>query len=104
MVRVDEAVCRTIQECKEFFGVSLFLVGKFGVNDHHFSLQRKSVRVVRSYVPRVVRQISMAVERLIKQGATTLVVPGVIPSGCSPPVFAMFPTPPQQNTTPGPAV
>ncbi|CAO2186245.1 unnamed protein product [Urochloa humidicola] len=85
------SLCRTIQDCKEFFGGSLFLVGELGVNDYHFSLQRKSVRVVRSYVPRVVRQISMAVERLIKHGSATLVVPGVIPSGCSPPVLAMFP-------------
>ena len=49
-------------ECKEFLGGSLFLVGEFGVNDYHFSFQRKSVREVRSYVPRVVRKISMAVE------------------------------------------
>lgn len=49
-------------ECKEFFAGSLFLVGEFGVNDYHFSFQRKSVREVRSYVPRVVSEISMAVE------------------------------------------
>ena len=30
-------------------------------------------------------------QRLIEHGATSLVVPGVIPSGCSPPVLAMFP-------------
>lgn len=41
---------------------SLFLVGEFGVNDYHFSFQRKSVREVRSYVPRVVGEISKAVE------------------------------------------
>ncbi|TKW12104.1 hypothetical protein SEVIR_5G015100v4 [Setaria viridis] len=85
------SLCRTTQECKEFLAGSLFLVGEFGVNDYHFSFQRKSVREVRSYVPRVVSEISMAVERLIKHGASTLVVPGVIPSGCSPPVFTMFP-------------
>lgn len=28
---------------------------------------------------------------MIRHGATTLVVPGVVPSGCSPPVLAMFP-------------
>ncbi|PUZ58740.1 hypothetical protein GQ55_5G532200 [Panicum hallii var. hallii] len=85
------SLCRTTQECREFFGGSLFFVGEFGVNDYHVSFQRKSVREVRSYVPRVVGKISMAVERLINHGATTLVVPGVIPSGCSPPVLAMFP-------------
>ncbi|CAL4978669.1 unnamed protein product [Urochloa decumbens] len=86
------SLCRTIQaDCKDFFAGSLFFVGEFGVNDYHFSFQKKSVREVRSYVPRVVREISMAVERLIEHGAATLVVPGAIPSGCSPPVFAMFP-------------
>ncbi|KAF8643643.1 hypothetical protein HU200_066699 [Digitaria exilis] len=81
-----------IVECNEFFRGSLFFVGEFGVNDYHFAFERiKSVREVRSYVPRVVREISIAIERLIELGATTLVVPGVIPSGCSPPVFAMFP-------------
>nr|CAB3475712.1 unnamed protein product [Digitaria exilis] len=96
---VDEAVLvphnqryATSLECNEFFRGSLFFVGEFGVNDYHFAFERiKSVREVRSYVPRVVREISIAIERLIELGATTLVVPGVIPSGCSPPVFAMFP-------------
>jgi phospholipase/lecithinase/hemolysin len=30
-------------------------------------------------------------QRLIKLGAKTLLVPGVIPSGCSPPVLALYP-------------
>ncbi|WVZ72881.1 hypothetical protein U9M48_021272 [Paspalum notatum var. saurae] len=69
---------------------SLFLVGEFGVNDYHLSFQTRSVGQVRSYVPRVVSAISTAVERLIHLGARALVVPGVIPSGCSPPILAMF--------------
>jgi hypothetical protein len=52
--------CRV--ECREFLAGSLFLVGEFGVNDYHFSFQRKSVREVRSCVPRVVGEISKAVE------------------------------------------
>lgn len=55
-------------ECREFFGGSLFFVGEFGVNDYHVSFQRKSVREVRYYVPRVVRKISMAVEVPITYG------------------------------------
>ncbi|KAG2586085.1 hypothetical protein PVAP13_5NG020300 [Panicum virgatum] len=35
----------------------------------------------------------MAVERLIRHGATTLVVPGVIPVGCAPPVLVTFADP-----------
>ncbi|SPT15639.1 unnamed protein product [Triticum aestivum] len=77
-------------ECKNFFGRSLFLVGEFGVNDYHFSFQRKTVQEVRSFIPDVVATISMAIERLIKHGARRLVVPGVIPSGCSPPILTKF--------------
>ncbi|KAL6850105.1 hypothetical protein ACP4OV_020732 [Aristida adscensionis] len=85
------SLCRTRHECEEFLGRSLFIVGEFGVNDYHFSFESKSVREVRSYVPGVIRAISLAIERLIEHGATNLVVPGAIPSGCSPPVLAMFP-------------
>lgn len=84
------SLCGTTQECKDFFGRSLFFVGEFGVNDYHFSFGGKSVQKVRSLVPDVIRTISVAIERLIKHGATSLVVPGMIPSGCAPPVLAMF--------------
>ncbi|KAF6998440.1 hypothetical protein CFC21_014562 [Triticum aestivum] len=84
------SLCRTARECKKFLGRSLFLVGEFGVNDYHFSFQRKTVQEVRSFVPDVVATISIAIERLIKHGARSLVVPGVIPSGCSPPILTKF--------------
>ncbi|XP_062189544.1 GDSL esterase/lipase At5g45910-like [Phragmites australis] len=85
------SLCGTTQECKEFFGGrSLFFVGAFGVNDYLLSLGGKSVQQVRSLVPEVIRTISMAVERLITHGATSLVVPGVIPVGCAPPVLVTF--------------
>lgn len=80
-------------ECKELFGRSLFFVGAFGVNDYLLSLVAKSIDEVRSFVPGVVRTISMAVERLIRHGATTLVIPGVIPLGCAPPVLVTFADP-----------
>ncbi|GJN06488.1 hypothetical protein PR202_ga24218 [Eleusine coracana subsp. coracana] len=72
MNKKPSSLCRTARECRKVLGRSLLLVGEFGVNDYHFSFQRKSVP-----------------ERLIKHGARTLVVPGVIPSGCSPPILAM---------------
>lgn len=84
------SLCRTTQECKEFFGRSLFFVGEFGVNDYHFSFLAKSVQEVMAFVPDVIGTISTAIERLIKHGATSFVVPGTIPSGCVPPVLAMF--------------
>ena len=49
-------------DCKELFGRSLFFVGAFGANDYLLSLAAKSVDQVRSFVPGVVRTISMAVE------------------------------------------
>ncbi|KAL6850103.1 hypothetical protein ACP4OV_020730 [Aristida adscensionis] len=89
---LEPSLCGTAQGCKEFFGRSLFFVGEFGVNDYHLSLKKLTVQQVRSLiVPNVIKTISMAIERLIiKHGATNLVVPGVIPSGCSPPVLTFF--------------
>ncbi|RCV23566.1 hypothetical protein SETIT_5G016700v2 [Setaria italica] len=68
------SLCATGQECREFFGRSLFFVGKFGFNDYTILLlyKGKSVPQVRSFVQDVVRTISMAIERLIKHGATNL--------------------------------
>ncbi|KAL6627170.1 hypothetical protein ACP70R_030896 [Stipagrostis hirtigluma subsp. patula] len=78
------SLCATAKECKQFFRTSLFFVGEFGFNDYSFLLLRKSIQQVRSIVPDVIRTISMAIERLIKHGATSLVVPGMYPFGCSP--------------------
>ncbi|VAH40224.1 unnamed protein product [Triticum turgidum subsp. durum] len=85
-----QMICIWRPECKKFLGRSLFLVGEFGVNDYHFSFQRKTVHEVRSFVPDVIATISIAIERLIKHGARSLLVPGVIPSGCSPPILTKF--------------
>ncbi|RLN22480.1 GDSL esterase/lipase [Panicum miliaceum] len=87
------SLCATTKQCKELFGRSLFFVGAFGANDYLLSLAAKSIHEVRSFVPDVVRTISMAVQRLIRHGATTLVVPGVIPVGCAPPVLVTFADP-----------
>ncbi|XBI63288.1 hypothetical protein VPH35_043738 [Triticum aestivum] len=73
---------------------SLFFVGELGVNDYHFSFLTKSVQEIMSFVLDV---------RLIKHGATNFVVPGTIPSGCAPPVLALFPdaAPAEYNSTTG---
>ncbi|VAI53061.1 unnamed protein product [Triticum turgidum subsp. durum] len=85
------SLCRTDRECKEFFGSSLFFVGEFGVNDYHFSFQKKTVQEVRSLVPDIVITVTRDQQRLITEhGARSLVVPGVIPSGCSPPILTKF--------------
>ncbi|KAL6627191.1 hypothetical protein ACP70R_030917 [Stipagrostis hirtigluma subsp. patula] len=79
-------------ECEAFFHRSLFIMGEFGVNDYSFSVFGKNLSEIRPFVPDVVRIISAATERIIKQGAKTVVVPGVPPMGCSPPNLAMFPS------------
>ncbi|GJN38155.1 hypothetical protein PR202_gb27171 [Eleusine coracana subsp. coracana] len=50
----------------------------------------RSMPQVTSLVPDVIATISMATERLIEHGATSLVVPGVLPVGCAPPNLVMF--------------
>uniref|UniRef100_A0ACD5VLF7 Uncharacterized protein n=1 Tax=Avena sativa TaxID=4498 RepID=A0ACD5VLF7_AVESA len=84
------SLCHTTQECEEFFGRSLFFVGEFGVNDYHFSFPTKSVQEIMLFVPDVIGTISTAIQRLMEHGATSFVVPGTIPSGCAPPILAMF--------------
>ncbi|CAO2161626.1 unnamed protein product [Urochloa humidicola] len=84
-------LCNTTQECREFFGRSLFFIGELGYNDYSFSLTKgKSVQQLRSLVPHVIKTISMAIERLVKHGATSLVVSGMVPAGCEPPILDLF--------------
>ncbi|KAJ1281935.1 hypothetical protein BS78_03G011600 [Paspalum vaginatum] len=89
------SLCATTDDCKALFGRSLFFVGAFGANDYLLALAaNKSVHEVRSFIPAVVTTISTAVERLITEhGAATVLVPGVIPMGCAPPVLAVFADP-----------
>ncbi|KAG2594791.1 hypothetical protein PVAP13_5KG020601 [Panicum virgatum] len=89
------SLCRTTtQECEELLGRSLFFVGEFGVNDYLFSFGKMSLEDIRSVVvPSIIETIRQAIERLIQHGAKTVVVPGVIPLGCSPPVLFLFPEP-----------
>ncbi|KAG2586084.1 hypothetical protein PVAP13_5NG020200 [Panicum virgatum] len=90
------SLCRTTtQECEELLGRSLFFVGEFGVNDYLFALGKMSLQGIRSVVvPSIVQTIRQAIERLIiTHGAKAVVVPGVIPLGCSPPVLFLFPEP-----------
>ncbi|KAJ1298274.1 hypothetical protein BS78_01G440900 [Paspalum vaginatum] len=65
---------------------------------------RASVHEVRSLVPAVVATISTAVKRLITEhgdGAATVVVPGVMPMGCAPPVLVVFANPDPAAYDPG---
>ncbi|MED6213020.1 hypothetical protein PIB30_089197, partial [Stylosanthes scabra] len=71
--------------CKEVLGKSLFFVGEIGGNDlNHPLFQDKSVdEIIRTYVPKVINEISSTINKLIEVGAQTLVVPGNFPLGCN---------------------
>ncbi|XP_048574848.1 GDSL esterase/lipase At5g45910-like [Triticum urartu] len=78
-------ICNKTVARRECLKKALFFVGEFGVNDYNFLWNAGNTEdQVRSYVPKVVKNIAVAVERLIKGGAIYVVVPGNPPNGCSP--------------------
>ncbi|XP_078174980.1 GDSL esterase/lipase At1g28570-like [Carex rostrata] len=83
------SICNTT--CVEYFNKSLFMFGKFGDNDYLYMLfSGKTIDFVNSSVPLVVDSIKSAAERLLKQEATQLVVPGTRPNGCMPVILTYF--------------
>nr|CAB3471752.1 unnamed protein product [Digitaria exilis] len=85
------SLCSNKVKCKGFFHRSLFFMGEFGINDYSFSLYGKNLSQIRSFAPDVVETISTATERVIKEGAKTVVVPGIPPMGCAPSNLGLFP-------------
>ncbi|TVU22869.1 hypothetical protein EJB05_32590 [Eragrostis curvula] len=81
-----------IVECRGFFHKSLFFMGEYGVNDYSFSVFGMNVSEIRLFVPDVINTISMAAERIIKQGGKSVVMPGIPPLGCSPTNLALLPS------------
>ncbi|CAL4896762.1 unnamed protein product [Urochloa decumbens] len=82
------SLCKTDQECKYLFSRSLFFMGEFGITDYHVSFgMQKSMQEIRAFIPDVVQTISMSTERVIQHGVKTVVVPGMIPSGCVPSIL-----------------
>ncbi|KAJ1281934.1 hypothetical protein BS78_03G011500 [Paspalum vaginatum] len=86
------SLCRTPKACEKFFGRSLFYVGELGFNDYDIAMGGgMSIEQVRSFVPYVIGNISMAIERLIvKHGAASFLVSGMVPAGCAPPILVLF--------------
>ncbi|GJN06456.1 hypothetical protein PR202_ga24185 [Eleusine coracana subsp. coracana] len=90
---IKPSLCNSAQaECMGFFHKSLFLMGEFGVNDYSFAVFGMNISEIRLFVPDVIKAISLAAEGIIRQGAKTVVVPGIPPMGCDPPNLAMFPS------------
>ncbi|XP_006362447.1 GDSL esterase/lipase At1g28580-like [Solanum tuberosum] len=76
--------CKFPSECKEFLQNSLILMGEIGGNDFNYGFLGNSTKEeVESYVPAVIKTLSSAIQELIELGASTLLVPGDLPIGCS---------------------
>ncbi|KAL2494732.1 GDSL esterase/lipase [Forsythia ovata] len=84
-------LCQNPTNCKRFLETSLVLVGEIGGNDYnHAFFGGKTEEQVGSFIPQVVKAIGLTIQELIKLGATTLVVPGNLPIGCSPYYLTYF--------------
>ncbi|KAL6850129.1 hypothetical protein ACP4OV_020756 [Aristida adscensionis] len=89
------SICKSPQECRDLFRRSLFVVGEFGGNDYGSTLfSFRPVEEVHTFVPHVVDSIGRGVEKLIADGAVELLVPGLLPTGCSPVYLSTFREPP----------
>ncbi|XP_072998541.1 GDSL esterase/lipase At5g45910-like [Typha latifolia] len=85
------SLCGSPQDCKEFFGRSLFIVGEFGGNDYNSPLfAGREMKEAHEIMPDVIESISKGIEKLISEGAVDLVVPGVLPIGCFPVYLSLF--------------
>ncbi|KAJ3701177.1 hypothetical protein LUZ61_004882 [Rhynchospora tenuis] len=86
------SICNTTDSCKDYFSKSLFIFGEFGGNDYTFVLSSgKSISEVKSYyVPVVINATKEAAESLLELGATTIVLPGNLPTGCIPIMLTLY--------------
>ncbi|XP_058200186.1 GDSL esterase/lipase At1g28570-like isoform X1 [Rhododendron vialii] len=94
------SLCHSPLNCKQLLRSSLILMGEIGGNDYNHAFESgRSIQEIRSYVPLVVNVISSAIDmmyftinfqknggmqEIIELGATTLMVPGNLPTGCVP--------------------
>ncbi|KAJ3694233.1 hypothetical protein LUZ60_009713 [Juncus effusus] len=84
------SICNSTEECKDLFGKSLFIVGEFGGNDYNAFFFKDIQETHTVIIPSVIGSIVEAIEKLISMGAVDLVVPGVLPIGCSPVYLTIF--------------
>ncbi|KAF8031047.1 hypothetical protein BT93_D0281 [Corymbia citriodora subsp. variegata] len=83
--KLKSSLCTTKQDCDIYFKKSLFLVGEIGGNDYNLAFALGATfEQLRPIVPNVVGAITNATSMLIEEGAVELVVPGILPIGCSP--------------------
>ncbi|THU62580.1 hypothetical protein C4D60_Mb01t06610 [Musa balbisiana] len=78
------SLCSSSSACEDMLHESLVLMGAIGGNDYNDPfMEGRSLREIKSFVPRVVSTISSAIDELIELGARTLLVPGITPLGCN---------------------
>ncbi|CAD5183186.1 GDSL esterase/lipase At1g28580-like [Musa acuminata AAA Group] len=78
------SLCSSSSACEDMLHKSLVLMGAIGGNDYNDPfMEGRSLREIKSFVPRVVSTISSAIDELIELGARTLLVPGITPLGCN---------------------
>ncbi|XP_059636887.1 GDSL esterase/lipase At1g28570-like [Cornus florida] len=71
-------------DCNKLLESSLVLMGTIGGNDYDHTLTAGiSLEEVESFVPVVVNTIASTINELIELGVVTLMVPGIIPLGCT---------------------
>ncbi|XP_078174255.1 GDSL esterase/lipase At1g28590-like isoform X2 [Carex rostrata] len=91
-LELKPSLCTSFESCRKFFHKSLFIVGEFGINDFSVAiLGGKTLAEVKSYIiPSLVKVMSKAIERIISEGAWTIVVPGNVPYGCLPVILSLY--------------
>ncbi|KAK7246384.1 hypothetical protein RIF29_41252 [Crotalaria pallida] len=86
-------ICNSSSSCHKVLKNSLFLTGEIGGNDFNYPFfQRKSITEIKAYVPHVINAISSTISELINLGASTLMVPGNFPIGCSAVYLTLYET------------
>ncbi|KAL3522434.1 hypothetical protein ACH5RR_015268 [Cinchona calisaya] len=86
------SLCDSSSSCKRLLKQSLIL-GHFGGNDYtHSFLSGKGIDDILPFVPLITKAIASAINELVKLGAMTIVVPGMLPIGCASSYLTEFPT------------
>ncbi|PNT63498.1 LOW QUALITY PROTEIN: hypothetical protein BRADI_4g16674v3 [Brachypodium distachyon] len=88
--KLKPTLCSTKRGCKDCFRRSLFFMGEFGGNYTFIMAAGKTVLQAMSYIPDVVRAISVGVEALLEEGDRYVVVPGTPPGGCLPIILTLY--------------
>ncbi|KAI3872865.1 hypothetical protein MKX03_029154 [Papaver bracteatum] len=92
------SLCNPSSNCHEYLKTSLIVMGEIGGNDYNYPFfQGSALEEIRTFVPDVIKAISLAIKILIKEGAVTFMVPGNLPIGCSAVYLTLFQSPNKED-------